>query len=64
MKVFIVALLAVAVLSGCADKMTLKCRDCTINNEKYACTGCKLEATASKFNGSILEVLPPIVKPK
>ena len=64
MKVFIVALLAIAILSGCADKMTLKCQDCTISNEQYTCTGCQMEAAASKFNGSILEVLIPFAKPK
>ena len=59
MKV-ILPILIVILLSGCANKIHLQCPDCTVTNDKFACTGCTVDATEVKFSGEILEALPPI----
>ena len=62
MRLIILAI-AIVVLSGCADKMHLSCPNCTLTNDKFVCVNCEMEADAVRFNGDILEILPPIIKP-
>jgi len=64
MKKLILLTLAIAALSGCANKIHLVCPDCTVTNDKFVCTGCEMEAYASRYDGDILAVLPPIIKPQ
>jgi len=63
MRYLVIALAALA-MTGCANKIHISCPDCTITNDNFVCTGCSVEAQASKFDGDILEILPPIIKPK
>ena len=59
MKLLIAGLFAAIVLSGCADRLHIICPDCTLNNEKYACTGCSIDGHAARFDSDILSILLP-----
>ena len=59
----IIMILAIVVLSGCADRMHLTCPNCTLTNDKFVCVNCEMESYATRFNGNILDILPPIIKP-
>ena len=59
MKLLILGLLAAIVLSGCADRIHIVCPDCTLVNDKYACTQCSVEGYAARFDSDILSILLP-----
>ena len=63
MRLFLL-LVIVVLLSGCADRIHVVCKDCAMTNDSYMCKGCVVEAYASRHDGDILAVLPPIIKPK
>jgi len=65
-NLILIAILAMAsiTISGCANRLHLKCPDCTITNGEFSCNGCQIDAVASRHDGDILAILPPIFKPR
>ena len=57
---FIILIIAIVALSGCANTMRITCPDCTLTNDTFVCEGCSVTAQESQFSGNILKFLPPL----